>query len=641
MSHPFRHICFLVISVFAFSGWGFAQQNEYLKAGFSFEKKIKLIASAKHGEHKKYRHEIQPFVDSVIMHCEKVAPAHCTRAKVIRSKYYFEDRDFKNFIPIAVNEIENDPLLTLQDSMLYYNRLSKAFEHSNVYVESLKYRTKLQKLLPRYLKEFPLDIMYITNMSDFYAIQGKYRQALAAYKNNLKTVQERKNFFHVGTLTNSVGVCFNKVGEADSAIKYFNKARQLYFKYNNYDSSYINGLIDGNIAQAYMTKREYHKAIPLLENDINGSRLKDRANAVNSYVEIIRCFLQLKEYDRAYAALQELEKLTLEVNLNSGQRLNYLMLNAKVYSALSQYQRAQEYLYKYIQLNKEVNTAAEIRQTNALLMVYDLDEKKKIIASQKQKFNQVKQEMDSKKMQQFLIWGIMLVVAVILIIVLLANKKVNEQKEALEEQVEITNDALLQKDVLLKEIHHRVKNNLQIMSGLMHLQAANSDHECMKKHMKEGQQRIESMTLIHNMLYQTDQQLSQVNIGAYLNELIEQLRLSFDIPSSIYIVNDIEELHVSLDIAVPMGLIVNELITNSVKYAFPNGEGKISITMRATEYKKGYSIEYMDNGIGFDPNVVMHGSSLGVKLINMFCEEMDAKLAVTSISGVHYTFTFV
>lgn len=641
MNRSLFKIYLLLAFLFANGEQSFAKTNQYLKDGFSYEQKMKLISVAKHKEHKKYRPEIQAFADSIIAICDQVDPADCTRAKVIRSKYYFEDKDFKNFIPLAVDQYENDPYLTLQDSMLYLNRLSKAFEHSNVYVESLKYRTKLQRLLPRYLEQYPLDIMYITNMSDFYAIQGKYRQALAAYKNNLKTIREKENYFHLGSLTNSVGVCYNKVGEPDSAIKYFNRARELYFLYNDYDTNYINGLIDGNIAQAYMTKNEYHKAIPLLKSDIAGSRNKDKTNAVNSYVELIRCYLQINEYDEAYSALQELEMLTIEVNLNSGQRLNYQMLNAKVYTALGKYELAQEYLMNYIQLNKEINTAAEIRQTNALLMVYELEEKQKIISTQKEENAAALADLRDKKLQQLLVWGIMLVIAVILVIVLLANKKVNDKREALEEQMEISNDALLQKEVLLKEIHHRVKNNLQIMSGLMHLQAANTDHQWMKDNMKEGQQRIESMTLIHNMLYQTDQQLSQVDIGAYLNELIEQLRLSFNIPPTILIYNDIEELHVSLDIAVPMGLIVNELITNSVKYAFPSGEGKIAISMRATDSKKGYSIEYVDNGIGFDPEVVMHGSSLGVKLIRMFCEEMDAKLKVSSISGVHYTFTFV
>ncbi len=201
-------------------------------------------------------------------------------------------------------------------------------------------------------------------------------------------------------------------------------------------------------------------------------------------------------------------------------------------------------------------------------------------------------------------------------------------------------ESLSEKDLLLREIHHRVKNNLQIISSLLYLQSNKvRQSECVKL-FHESQNRIRSMALIHEKLYQS-KDISRINLRDYLNSLTAELVQSCQSGNLISLELDLENLLLSVEKALPIGLIVNELFSNSLKYAFPEfKKGIISISMKRFDTDK-YILNYNDNGIGlpdgFDLN--MH-SSLGLRLVSNLVKQLDGELEISSNNGAHFGILF-
>jgi len=182
--------------------------------------------------------------------------------------------------------------------------------------------------------------------------------------------------------------------------------------------------------------------------------------------------------------------------------------------------------------------------------------------------------------------------------------------------------SLKEKEVLLREIHHRVKNNLQIISSLLLLQSNQISGKKNLELFQESQNRVKSMALIHEKLYQS-QDLASINFKEYLNTLIIGLFRSYQSHSShVELKLNIDDISLGIDSAIPCGLIINELVSNSLKYAFPNGrEGVISVVLRSLN-KKDVELVVSDNGIGMPEDLDFRNTkSLGLHLVTILAED--------------------
>jgi len=199
--------------------------------------------------------------------------------------------------------------------------------------------------------------------------------------------------------------------------------------------------------------------------------------------------------------------------------------------------------------------------------------------------------------------------------------------------------SLKEKEVLLQEIHHRVKNNMQIISSLLSLQANHTDSEEATEVLKESRGRVKSMAMIHEKLYHTHN-LSQLNMEEYLNNLVRDILRSYSNVSSNITANiDVDEIYLNIDTALPMGLIVNELVSNSIKHAFPNGNGIITIKLKFTEEE--YILTVSDNGVGLPDDIdPFESSSLGLKLVISLSIQLDGDLSVLKDGETSFKLTF-
>lgn len=192
---------------------------------------------------------------------------------------------------------------------------------------------------------------------------------------------------------------------------------------------------------------------------------------------------------------------------------------------------------------------------------------------------------------------------------------------------------LAEKDVLLREIHHRVKNNLQVISALLTLQSSHLKDAQAKEALREGQDRVQSMALIHKDLYQHEN-LKGVNTKDYLEQLINNLMSSYNIGSTeIEVELDIEELLLDVDTMIPLGLTINELISNALKHAYhENDHAKLNVYLK--EENGVLKLKIKDNGKGVGDVDVIKQKSFGYSLIQSFAKKLDADLRIKSDNGL-------
>lgn len=201
--------------------------------------------------------------------------------------------------------------------------------------------------------------------------------------------------------------------------------------------------------------------------------------------------------------------------------------------------------------------------------------------------------------------------------------------------------SLREKEVLLKEVHHRVKNNLQIVSSLLELQSDVLDDAALLAQFRESQDRIRSMAIIHETLYQS-QDLARLDLACYIHTLSAQLVQSYKVnPQRITVRLQVEPVILDIDQAIPCGLILNELLSNAFKYAFPqNRTGEVYIDLHAgTAQQAGLVVK--DNGIGFPDEIDFHHTeSLGLQLVIMLTEQLQGTIALERADGTTFTLTF-
>ena len=200
--------------------------------------------------------------------------------------------------------------------------------------------------------------------------------------------------------------------------------------------------------------------------------------------------------------------------------------------------------------------------------------------------------------------------------------------------------SLMEKEVLLKEVHHRVKNNLQVISSIFNLQKNYSSNQTVRDILIESQNRIKSMAFIHESLYKTVD-FARINFSEYAENLCYNLVKSYNsYGKTAELELKLQEVFLNLDFAIPCGLILNELITNAIKYAFDGKEGGV-ITVKASESKQKVKIVIRDNGVGLPKDINFKDSNtLGFQLVNALVTQLNGKVTLKVNKGTEYEIMF-
>jgi two-component sensor histidine kinase/tetratricopeptide (TPR) repeat protein len=303
-------------------------------------------------------------------------------------------------------------------------------------------------------------------------------------------------------------------------------------------------------------------------------------------------------------------------------------------SAVKHYER-------YVQLLDSNFRVSKLRQAEELQVMYQTQEKENQIVSLNQ---QAKLEQANLK-QAMLVKNLTIagIVAALIIAGLLYRQSRLRQKNnnVITRKNEQLQHLLTEKDWLVKEIHHRVKNNLQIVMSLLNSQSAYIDNEFALNAIQESQHRVHAMSLIHQKLYNADS-LSSIDMSLYIRELVSYLADSFDTGQKIHFEYNIEPIEMDVSEAVPLGLILNEAITNSIKYAFPESrDGVISISLSSID-SDHCSLIISDNGIGIPLHLNnKKPGSLGMSLMQGLSEDLEGDFSIENKNGTTIKIAFV
>ncbi len=237
--------------------------------------------------------------------------------------------------------------------------------------------------------------------------------------------------------------------------------------------------------------------------------------------------------------------------------------------------------------------------------------------------------------------GIMIFLSISVAALYLLLLKQKRTEALLRENEQKLRSSLEEKDLLLREVHHRVKNNMAIISSFLDLQEMNVKDDAVHSLIRSSQDRIRSMALIHEQLYK-DESLANIDVSEYIEELVHSLVASYSNQSAdVEIDLEIESVRMGIDTLIPVGLIVNEIVSNSMKYAFRNTEKpKLSIRMTRNA-ERGYLLEIDDNGCGLPDSVTIEdGGSIGFLLINTLIEQLNGTLEIRRNGGTGFRITF-
>ena len=369
-------------------------------------------------------------------------------------------------------------------------------------------------------------------------------------------------------------------------------------------------------------------------------------NYFGNYV-IGKCKYKLHKYKEARAILEYNVKMYPDLVSNDfdlGPFSIYKDLSA-ICTALKDYQSAHYYLELYA--NNKINLL-QVQNKNNTIKIAELYNSKNLEIENKQLYKSKKErelELQMQKEESKLsrtITLFFLILLVIVIFILIKIKKINnllhKSKTELENSKELLSESLLKKNVLLKEIHHRVKNNLQLIISLQNIMVRRNKLGSVSDFLATGHSRINAMALIHESLYQ-NYDIENVDIYQYINKLIAHTQ-NIDTNNNVAINVCVDKINLSLDTALPLGLIINELITNSYKHAFPKDtKGMINISIEENVLEKSYLLIYSDTGIPYGDEIIKK-EKFGLELVHLLIKQLKGELVSFTKEKKEYLIKF-
>jgi len=294
-----------------------------------------------------------------------------------------------------------------------------------------------------------------------------------------------------------------------------------------------------------------------------------------------------------------------------------------IYERLGDYKLALLYQKKARLLRDSTASSQSDVEISKLRTQYETEKKEATIAGQQQ-------EISQQQLVQWLGFGVVVLLGGLLVFGYRSYRARTKSNQLLAAKN-------AENELLLKEIHHRVKNNLEIVSSLLALQSAQIDDQGIKDAMQEGQNRVQSIGIVHQKLYQRDN-LAAIEMKDYFINLSESILDSFGAEDRVTIECTMDQLDVDIDTAVPLGLIVNELLTNTLKYAFPNGQkGQVQIKLERKS-DNILHLEVADNGVG--KSGVTQGTGFGGQLVALLTRQLSGSMREEVKNGTTVSFDF-
>ncbi|MFD1614781.1 tetratricopeptide repeat-containing sensor histidine kinase [Gelatiniphilus marinus] len=460
--------------------------------------------------------------------------------------------------------------------------------------------------------------------------QGRLEEA---YEYALKTITlcKKQNFNEeLAYAYTAAGDTQIAMGNSEASFGYFDEALNLAKSLNFSIFDIIN--FSNNRANALKRMGKYDEAKAAYETALSTAQDVNYGNAI--YVitaNLGEINLLLGNYE---AALKyQLQTVATQESQGDVSNLteNYHHLST-IYEKLENYPLALEFQKKALVMRDSTAKIESDKTMSALMTQFETEKKDQTINAQNTQIAQ-------QRKTQMLYIAIATIFALGLLGMFFSFKNIRKKREALQTLNEALDAKNRQNELLLKEIHHRVKNNLEMVKGLIALQSAHLEDSATKDAMIASQNRVQSMGIIHQKLYQGTN-LGAIEMKDYFLNLGDGILDSFNAENRVQIECIMEQLELDVDTAVPIGLIVNELLTNAIKYAFPNTENGIISIQLEQQSNSTLHLKVTDNGVGKVLGGVPKGTGFGSQLIQLLTQQLNGTMQENNEKGTSVSFQF-
>lgn len=485
-------------------------------------------------------------------------------------------------------------------------------EATNYYLKAMEVREQSNDSLGVALTKLNLGLIFKK--------QGNFDKAIIHYLETLSFLESVKQTKHLEVALLNLGAIYNVLEQYDIA-KYYNLRLQTLAEKSSSQR---------NLAKSYVNLANTYEGLNALDSSLYFARRglaffeaqRDTLNMASALLATARVYQKKKQYNKAISTAESLSILT-ESTDNKELAIDNQLLLAQAYGALGDFEKGQLYMKKAFNLKDSFLTNELNKTINELTLKYETEQKEREISELKianQESIFAEKEAAGQRNFLILIAAFLSLSAVLLYLLLRTKSKANS----------LISLSLHEKETLLKEIHHRVKNNLQVISSLLSLQSRFIEDKDAKALVNEGQNRVKSMALIHQKLYQKDN-LTGVEVLDYIENLSNTLISTYSInTSTVNVSYNVEKLNLDVDTMIPVGLILNELISNAFKHAFPTGEGELIVAFKKENDQ--LVLQVTDNGVGAKQDIEK-SNSFGMRMIQSLSKKLEADVSFDFSNG--------
>lgn len=540
------------------------------------------------------------------------------------AKIFLDKSDFSQSIRSANMALKiNNQKISLPD--FYTSNLIKGqcYLFLNDFPESSKYLTVALKIAEQLNDPIKMAKVY-NNIGIIYNKQKRlteefqnYNKGLLSIKNtHSKAAEKLRNVIY-----SNIGLIYLEQKQYEKALAIFKNCLEFERKSNNKVNFAMSAR---SLSKVYLGKNDFKKALEYAEEALSiFKNIGNKSGEADLYREIGVIYLATNQYNSSLEYTQKGLKISSQIGELESIKFCYENL-ATIYSKLGNYKEAYQNQVLFKKLSDSMFNSEVNNKVTQIQMTYEFEKKQERI-QQMQREKDERAQLKANKQRNFII-AIVLTLFFLSLITLgiYSNLKASKkQKLIVEQQKEQIQISLTEKETLLREIHHRVKNNLQIISSLLNMQSEDIEDPKVLMSIQEGQSRVQAMSLIHQNLYQSET-IDKVNIENYFKELTSYLSTMYlGNSNAIKVVIETPNAQFDFDTAIPLGLIVNELVSNAYKHAFSKQKEGVILIKILTENQMDYRLIVSNNGEPLPAHFDVHKSkSLGIKLVTILSKQL-------------------
>lgn len=460
----------------------------------------------------------------------------------------------------------------------------------------------------------------LNNLGIFFRSMKKYESALEKYEEAEELRTELKDTVGLANVLFNKTAVFAKMKRSKEALVSIDKTIELYKALGKELTSAYSAK-----AHALFDLGKEDEALAIFQSiDLMELTKQDELAGITSHLIQAEILMHKGQFSEALNLLNSIGEDLLKSPLKE-QEIEFYRIRGTIFKQQNKYSAALADFEKFIQLSEVWTGKSRMEQEEEMRSLYETAEKDHSISLLEKEKTISDLKISSQNTRNIFLTIGLFGLGILSFFLYGLNKKIRVQNEALAKSEK-------DKTILLKEIHHRVKNNLQVISSLLNLQARKVKDENTKEALRSSKSRVQSMSILHQNLY-NKKDLTNVNVKEYVSNLTTNLLDIYKVEKEIKINLDVDSVDIDVDSLVPIGLILNELLCNALKYAFGD-QMKPEITVQFKDDGEDLILRVKDNGRGLDQDSLpLKKGSIGSKLITSFVDRLEGKLLIENEGG--------